>query len=227
MSFIVIEGLDGSGKSTQVQKICDYYRHQGVNLEFLHFPNTSEEYFGMLISRFLRGEFGNIEEVDTWVVAMLFAGNRWAYANKLKKWIDDKKMVIVDRYVFSNITYQAAKLKNETEKQKLREWIYSLEYNQFKIPKPDINIWLDVPVSFVESQLNKNREGGDRTYLKGVKDIHETNIDFQQLVYNEYTTCCNLFPELIKVICYNQNGEMLNENTIFEKLISTINQNLK
>jgi len=98
-----------------------------------------------------------------------------------------------------------------------------LEYEEFKIPKPDINIWLDVPVSFVETQLNKNRKGNDRSYLQGVKDIHETSINFQQLVYNEYDTCCNIFPELKKLICSDKNGQMLNETTIFEKLISTIN----
>ena len=206
MSFIVIEGLDGSGKSTQVKKLCNYYRQQDVSLEFMHFPDTDEAYFGKLISRFLRGELGSIEDVDTWIVAMLFAGNRWSASNKIGQWLNEKKMVIVDRYVFSNIAYQAAKLSNEAEKQKLRKWIYSLEFDKFKIPKPDVNIWLDVPVSFVENQLNTIRTGDNRSYLEGVKDIHETNIKFQQLVYNEYTVSCNLFPELIKVVCYDQNG---------------------
>lgn len=227
MSFIVIEGLDGSGKSTQVKKLCNYFIQKGVPFEFMHFPNTDEEYFGKLISRFLRGEFGTLGEVDAWVVAMFFAGNRWVMSDTIKQWLDHKTLVLVDRYVFSNIAYQAAKVANETKKQELRNWIYALEFDRFKIPKPDVSIWLDVPITFVERQLKTAREDADRSYLNGGKDIHEENIDFQQLVYNEYTSCYKQFSELKKVICSDKTGEMLNESVIFERLLSTIQENTK
>ena len=227
MSFIVIEGLDGSGKSTQVKKLCDYFVQKGLSFEFIHFPDTGEEYFGKLISRFLRGEFGSIDEVDAWVVAMFFAGNRWALSSTIKQWLEKNKLVLVDRYVFSNMAYQVAKVLDEDKKQELRQWIYSLEFNKFNIPKPDLSIWLDVPVSFVERQLNSTRLGDDRSYLNGVKDIHEDSIHFQKLVYDEYALCYQQFVELKKVICYDEAGEMLNESVIFERLISVIKESLQ
>ncbi|HPW66014.1 MAG TPA: thymidylate kinase [Salinivirgaceae bacterium] len=221
MSFIVIEGLDGSGKSTQVKRLCSYLKETNANFEYLHFPVTEEQNFGLLVSRFLRGELGDIDSVDPWVVAMLFAGNRWALANKIRNWLENKTLVIVDRYVYSNIAYQVAKVKESDNKRKLRNWIYSLEYETFKIPKPDINIWLDAPITFVETQLSSKRSGDDRGYLQGVDDIHET-VPFQKLVYNEYEDCCAEYPDLIRVKCHDNIGNMEDENTIFRKLLNTI-----
>ncbi|MDD4747117.1 MAG: dTMP kinase [Salinivirgaceae bacterium] len=227
MSFIVIEGLDGSGKSTQVKMLCNYLTEKKVNFEYLHFPRTDEAYFGLLISRFLRGEMGDIDQVDPWMVAMLFAGDRWAASKKISSWIESDVLVVVDRYVFSNIAYQVAKVANPDEKQKLRTWIYTLEYTMFNIPKPDVSIWLDAPLSFVEQQLNSNRLGNDRDYLQGVEDIHETSINFQQQVYQEYSECCNQFNDLIRISCSDQKGAMMHQDAIFEQLINRIRNTIK
>ena len=222
MSFIVIEGLDGSGKSTQVNRLCNHLENNGIKFKYLHFPRTDEPYFGLLISRFLRGEFGDIDHVDPWMIAMIFAGDRWSAAKQIQQWIDSQTLMIVDRYVFSNMAYQVAKIKNTDEKQKLRNWIYTLEYETFNIPKPDLSIWLDAPISFVEKQLNSKRSGDDRSYLQGVDDIHETSINFQQLVYREYECCCQQFTDLKRIPCYNQAGEMMDEDSIFRLLLNSI-----
>ncbi len=226
MSYIVIEGLDGSGKSTQVKRLCSHLAKHNVDFEYLHFPVTEEPNFGLLVSRFLRGELGGLDSVDPWVVAMLFAGNRWALADKIRKWTENKTLVVVDRYVYSNMAYQVAKIENDNDKTKFRNWIYSLEYDIFKIPKPDINIWLDAPISFVEKQLASKRSGIDREYLQGVDDIHET-ISFQKLVYNEYEVCCAKYTDLIRVKCYDTKGNMESEEDVFKKLIETISQKIK
>jgi dTMP kinase len=227
MSFIVIEGLDGSGKSTQVKRLCNYLTNNKIKFEYIHFPRTDEPNFGLLISRFLRGELGDLDKVDPWVVAMLFAGDRWAASSQIRQWISEGTLVVVDRYVFSNMAYQVAKVKNIEEKIQLRNWIYALEYETFTIPKPDISIWLDAPLSFVEKQLKSKRSGDDRDYLQGVEDIHETSIDFQQLVYEEYAICSQQFGDLVRVPCYNHSGEMMNEDTIFDLLLTSVRKTIK
>lgn len=80
---------------------------------------------------------------------------------------------MLDRYVYSNLAYQCAKLSSDEEKQQLRKWILQFEFDFFKIPKPDVNIFLDVPLSFIEHKLKEPRQGNDRSYLKGKTDIHE------------------------------------------------------
>ena len=184
MSFIVIEGLDGAGKSTQIEKLCDELDSLNLQYEYIHFPRTQSPVFGELIARFLRGEFGNIHEVDPYLVALIYAGDRMDAAAGLQKSLDQGKFVLLDRYVYSNIAYQCAKIPNASEREKLKDWILNLEYSYFKIPKPRINIFLDVPFRFTENNLSVSRKGKDRDYLNGRLDIHENDLQFQKKVHH-------------------------------------------
>ncbi|NMB50929.1 MAG: thymidylate kinase, partial [Bacteroidales bacterium] len=103
MKLIVIEGIDGSGKSTQIKLLKDYLTQRGYRCEFLHFPQTDAPFFGELISRFLRGEFGTLDKVDPWLVAMLYAGDRKDASNLIRGWLENGNLVLLDRYTYSNI----------------------------------------------------------------------------------------------------------------------------
>ena len=180
--FIVLEGVDGSGKSTQIEKLRGMFAERGVESEYVHFPRFDAPFFGELIARFLRGELGGINEVDPYIVALLYAGDRRDAAAMIRRWLDTGKVVIADRYVYSNIGYQCAKVADETKRAALRHWIFELEYEYFKIPQPDLSIFLDVPFAFTERKLAEAREGADREYLHGAKDIHESSLAFQKSV---------------------------------------------
>lgn len=196
--FIVIEGLDGSGKSTQLEMLTKAYQEAGHETCFIHFPRTDEAaspFFGDLIARFLRGEFGKADQVDPYIVAMLFAGDRFNEANFIRKKLESGLTVLADRYVLSNIAFQCAKLESDEAKIQLMDWIKDLEFSYFGIPKPDANIFLRVPFSFVETNLQNSRLGNDRDYLKGAEDIHEADLSFQQKVFEMYMMMANR-PEL-------------------------------
>ena len=110
MKLFVIEGLDGAGKSTQIQLLKEFFLKQGYICEYLHYPRTEAPYFGELIARFLRGEFGEIGDVDPYLVAMLYAGDRKDASELISGWLKKGNIVILDRYTYSNIAYQCAKL---------------------------------------------------------------------------------------------------------------------
>ena len=153
MKLFVIEGVDGAGKSTQIKLLKDYLRSRGNKCEYLHFPRTEAPWFGELIARFLRGEFGSLNEVNPYLVAMLYAGDRKDAADLLSNWLKEGRIVLLDRYSYSNIAYQCAKLDSVKEQDKLMKWILSLEFTHFAIPRPDLNIFLDVPLTFTEQKL--------------------------------------------------------------------------
>jgi len=222
MSFIVIEGLDGAGKSTQIEKLGAYLAQKGILYESLHFPRTDSPFFGDLIARFLRGELGDISSVDPYVVALLYAGDRKDAASIINSWLNHGKTVILDRYVYSNIAFQCAKLNSETEKLKLRNWIFDLEFNYFGIPKPDINIFLDVPFQFTVDKLSKQREGTDRTYLQGQQDIHEASLLFQERVREVYLKQPGLDASFVVVPCSNAKGGMDEAQNIFERVLDSL-----
>lgn len=218
----VIEGLDGSGKSTQVRKLKKYLESISESLEYIHFPRYDAPVYGDLISRFLRGDFGDNNSVHPQLVALLFAEDRHAAADQMKQTLQRGGSILLDRYVYSNIAYQCAKLADEEQALALREWIFNTEYGDFGLPVPDLNIFLDVPIDFVESKLTSNRAGSDREYLEGQKDIHEADIEFQKKVRAIYRRQCELDPKFIRIDCSDDYGFMLAPNDIFEKIKTVV-----
>ncbi len=184
--LIVLEGLDGAGKSTQVKQLKEYLLQRCGSLEYIHFPRYDAPVYGDLISRFLRGDFGANDQVHPQLVALLFAEDRHGAAPRMRAALEAGKTVLLDRYVYSNIAYQCAKLPAGEQRQQLRDWIFNTEYGIFDLPKPDLNLFLDVPIGFVEQSLTMHREGDDRNYLSGAQDIHEASIAFQQAVREMY-----------------------------------------
>jgi dTMP kinase len=218
MKLFVIEGVDGAGKSTQIKLLRDFFSEKGYICEYLHFPRTESPYFGELIARFLRGEFGTIGEVDPYLVALLYAGDRKDASEMIQHWLKDGKIVLLDRYTYSNIAYQCAKLKKISEQDKLMHWILALEFDHFSIPRPDLNIFLDVPYAFTEKKLSGPRTGEDRSYLNGSRDIHEESMDFQKKVRDLYLRVSQTDDRLAVVNCCNSEEAMLTPDEIFELL---------
>ncbi len=225
--LIVLEGLDGAGKSTQVKMLRAYLETRCPELEYIHFPRYEAPVYGDLISRFLRGEFGSNAEVHPQLVALLFAEDRHGAAPSMKEALAAGKTVLLDRYVYSNIAYQCAKLKDPADKARLRDWIFNTEYGDFQLPVPDLNLFLDVPIGFVEKSLSGNRKGSDRNYLDGSKDIHESSISFQKDVRDMYVGETLRDPRFLRIDCSDPSGEMLPPDAIFEKVRNTIDPFLK
>lgn len=224
MKLLVIEGLDGSGKSTQISLLNRFFTDKGYNCNYLHFPRTDAPWFGELISRFLRGEFGSLNEVNPWLVAMLYAGDRKEASEMIRGWLEKGNIVLLDRYTWSNIAYQCAKTDDPAEQDKLMNWILDLEFRHFGIPEPGINIFLDVPFSFTEKELSSSRTGKDRDYLNGTRDIHEESLAFQMRVRDIYLRVASADKRLCIINCSDNQGNMLTPEKIFERIINLIEE---
>jgi dTMP kinase len=222
MRLFVIEGVDGAGKSTQIKLLKEYFSGKGYSCEYLHFPRTEAPYFGELIARFLRGEFGSLNEVDPYIVAMIYAGDRKDASDMIGNWLKKGKIVLLDRYTYSNLAYQCAKLSDPKAQNDLMKWILSLEFDHFGIPQPDLNIFLDVPFSFTEGKLLNTRQGSDRTYLNGSKDIHEESLVFQKKVRDLYLKVAKSDNRLAVVDCSNADGVMRTPDEIFRFIMKII-----
>ena len=217
--FIVLEGLDGAGKSTQVAKIRRMLSQRGLDSEFVHFPRFDAPVYGDLIGRFLRGELGALDEVNPYLVALLYAGDRADAASLIRDWQSAGKVVIADRYVYSNIGYQCAKIADPAERRRLAGWIFDLEYSHYGIPRPDVSLFLDVPFAFTERRLTEAREGGDRDYLRGGADIHEQSLALQQRVREVYLDSARTDATLCVVDCAAADGTMASPDEIFERIL--------
>ena len=216
--FIVLEGLDGAGKSTQIRMLRQLFADRGVESEYVHFPRFDSPVYGQLIARFLRCEFGGVQEVDPYLVALIFAGDRADAAPQIRQWLAEGKAVVLDRYVYSNVGFQCAKLPAGEERDRLADWIVNLEFGHNALPRPDLSLFLDVPFAFTERKLSEVREGDDRDYLQGGQDIHEASLQLQQDVRSVYLASAAKDPSLRVVDCSDASGAMESPEGIFAKI---------
>lgn len=173
MSLIVIEGLDGSGKGTQISLLFEKLKSMGKDVIHISFPDYDSP-SSSLVKMYLAGEFGtDADSVNGYAASTFYAADR--YAGFAKSWGEDYrsgKMILADRYTTSNMVYQMTKApKNEWAE--MAEWIEDLEYVKLGLPRPDKVIYLDMPPE-VSQKLLMKRYGGDANK----KDIHESNVKY-------------------------------------------------
>jgi dTMP kinase len=140
-------------------------------------------------------------------------------------WLGKGHLLLLDRYVMSNVAFQCAKLDSAEQKQELKKWIFHLEYVHYGLPMPDLNIFLDVPFEFTREKLRGNRSGNERDYLNGKTDIHEANLDFQKKVREVYLEQAEAKANLSLIACYNEDQTMCRPEDIFRKILHLLENN--
>ncbi len=200
--LIVLEGIDGSGKSTQTELVKKYFDNRKLSFSFFHFPMYNHNEFSEVIARFLRGEFGGIDQVSPYFVANIYAMDRFMFLPSLAKALFEQEVVLLDRYVFSNVAYQAAKYPaNSKQETEMRQWITNFEFEFLKLPYPDLNLFFDVPTEITGKRLEVQRTG-DKEYLQGrQKDIHEEDMVFQARVRQNYLASMEIYPNCKTLSC--------------------------
>lgn len=171
--LIVIEGLDGSGKATQANLLCNYLKEKGLSVQKMPFPNYESE-SSALVKMYLNGEFGtDPNDVNAYAASTLFAVDR--YAGYKKDWgvfLEGDGIVVADRYTTSNAIHQCFKLPKE-QWDKFLNWLYEFEYWLLGIPAPDIVIYLQADVEISQQLISERYHGDERK-----KDILENNPDY-------------------------------------------------
>ena len=171
--LIVLEGTDGSGKSTQFKALSDRLEREGVTFKHLVFPRYSEP-SSALIRMYLGGEFGkNPSDVNAYAASAFYAVDRYAsYKQDWGQWYEHGGLILSDRYTTSNAVHQASKEAGENQG-KFLHWLYEFEYDKLGLPRPDLTIYLDVPTDFTEKMM-RNREQATNTKA----DIHEQDLTY-------------------------------------------------
>ena len=171
--LIVIEGTDGSGKSTQFKLLTERVAREGHEFQRLVFPQYKEE-SSALIRMYLGGEFGTKpSDVNAYAASAFYAVDRYASYKKVwGQWYENGGLVLSDRYTTSNAVHQASKEPEENQAEFLK-WLYEFEYDRLGLPAPDLTIYLDVPTDFTEKMM-RSREAATNTHA----DIHEQDLQY-------------------------------------------------
>jgi dTMP kinase len=211
--FIVIEGTDGSGKATQAALLLQRLRESGFAVETIDFPRHGED-SGKLVDLYLTGFFGESAKLNPRLISGFYAIDRLMNKAKINTWLEEGKIVIADRYASSNIGHQGAKVSEEKEREELFHWLHKMEFEEMKIPKPDVHIFLHVPSEVAFELIEKKAQ---RTYIiGGNKDGHEKSLDHLKAAEISYIHASELFGW--KIVHCAENGKLLSIEEIHDKV---------
>lgn len=169
--FIAIEGIDGSGKRTQIEMLATALAERGIQYFRVSFPHY-EGFFGKMVARFLNGEFGPLKTVDPHFSALLYAGDRLESKPAIEEALAAGKVVLADRYIGSNLAHQGARAPR-SKRAAFLQWLRQLEYGTYALPKEDLVLYLHVPPRQAQRLVSRK---GAREYTKRRRDLQESNL---------------------------------------------------
>ncbi|MCH7685274.1 MAG: dTMP kinase [Planctomycetes bacterium] len=216
--LIAIEGIDGSGKGTQAQRLYDRFSASGKSAAILSFPRYSETLFGKAIGDYLNGRFGTLQEVSPFLAALLYAGDRFESRDFLLETLKDNEVVILDRYTASNLAHQGSKLDG-AERREIVDWIRRIEYEIYQLPRPDLVVLLDLPVLEAQKLIATKQA---RSYTDKAFDLQEADTAYLEGVRNVYLELAEEEPNWCKIDCWRSNA-MRSIEEIGEEIWNVVN----
>ncbi len=206
--LIVIDGIDGSGKSTQLQLLNKELKLGGFDTEVIHFPQHGTP-SAVMVDYYLAGRYG---ELNAHAASIFYAIDRFDAKAQVNAWLDAGKIVLSDRYVTANAGHQGGKIEDDFERLKFFKWLDNLEYNIFGIPKPDLSIILSLPAEAAMKLLKARPKELDHE-----DNMHEKNLKHLQNSQKVYSQIAKLFSGTKLVEC-QAGGKILSESEIHNKV---------
>ncbi len=210
----VIDGIDGSGKTTQIKLLAENLKEQKVPFEIISFPRYKDNIYGKLIKRYLEGEFGSINEVNPYLMSVVYAGDRALARPLIEKWLSEGKLVLVNRYVSSSKAHMGANLPEEKREEFLK-WLDELEYQTNAIPREDLTIFLKVDPKVGQKNVSGKHH-----------DIHEENLRHLEQANKIYLSLAKKENNWYVIDCM-EGGRMKAREEIHQAIISHLQEKLK
>lgn len=217
--LIVLDGGDGSGKATQTALLVKQLKKEGVKVKTLDFPQYENNFFGSFIGACIRGEHGDFVSVDPYIASTLYAADRFESKKKIENWLSKGNIVVLDRYVSANQMHQGGKIKDAKELKKFLTWLDHMEFSIFKLPRPHLILYLDVPVATTTKLLKgaKAKKG----YLKGKKDQTESDNTYLENSRDQALKIIKKENAWQKVNCFKR-GSLRSREDIHEEVLAAV-----
>ncbi len=211
--FIVIDGSDASGKRTQTECLKNRFEKEGFKVLQVSFPHYHAP-SATMVELYLHGKLGDATMTNNpYLVSTFYAADRYLQMKEIIVALENGQIVISDRYVTANMGHQGGKINSLDERKEFFEWLYDYEYNRLKIPKPDLNLILHVPMEISQKLIEKRGEA---------KDIHENDPEHLRRAEAVYLELPQLFPDFKLIECC-ENGELLSIEKIHEHIWQAVN----
>ncbi len=201
-AFIVIEGTDGSGKSTQFELVRDKLESAGYDVAVFKFPryDNASSYF---VRRYLNGDYGKADDVGPYSSSLFYALDRFEAAGEIRQALNEGKIVLCDRFTGSNMAHQGTKIDNAEQRRGFFIWLDNLEFEMLRIPRPDISFILRVSPDIAHNLMAEKK-----------RDIHESDLSHLERAAAVYDDMAQLFPKDFQRIDCVRSGELLDIDTV-------------
>lgn len=218
--LIVVEGADGTGKATQAELLVEYLRKNKIRVRYYDFPQYHKTFFGDMVARFLRGEYGKFKDISPYLVTLPYALDRAVVAEEINAWLERGGWIVCNRYVSSHLAHQTAKISTSKERSAFLQWAMHLEYVELGVVREDTVILLQVPHRVASKLILKK---SSRAYLKNKKrDEAEKDTTHQKTAGEMYTALARKFTHWKSVQCMDRGGKLLPIATIHEKVVQSV-----
>jgi dTMP kinase len=199
--LIVIDGTDGSGKATQVELLRARLVKEGYKVKTVDFPEYYKNFFGEFIGHCLAEQYYNWVNIHPKIASVIYAADRFESKEQIDKWLKEGNIVLANRYVSSNQIHQGGKITDPKKRKDFLKWLDKMEFEVFKIPRPDVVFYLEVPIKVTQVLMKERDAKSQRQYLKKKGDVHENDPVFLE---NSRKSALKLIKELnnfIKISC--------------------------
>ncbi len=219
--LIVIDGTDGVGKATQTKLLVARLKKEGVKVKTLDFPQYYKNFFGHFIGAMLTGQYGDFLHTDPFIASVMYAADRFESKPTIEKWLAEGSVVILDRYVSANQLHQGGKIKDPKKRKYFLKWLDTMEHQVFGLPRPDLIIYLHLPMKSVLKLLTQKDRTRKARYAKGKKDTVEADPQYLAAAQESALKLIREKANWRKIECEGAGG-ILSKEAIHEKVFQTV-----
>ena len=216
--LIVIDGGDGSGKTTQAELLLKFLNNKKITVRYYDFPRYYSSFHGKFVGRFLSGEFGMLNQVSPYLASLAYALDRASVREEMDEYLKQGGFIICNRYVTSSMAHQGSRMVKQEQK-KFIEWLDELEYKQHKMPRPDLVVYRYVPWK-IGLELTA-KKAGKRKYIKGL-DIAEKDLKHRIESEKMYFFLAKTEKNWLTINCVDKNEKLLSKEEIHKKVVEAI-----
>lgn len=224
--LIVIDGTDGSGKATQVDLLRKRLIQEGKMVQVVDFPKYYKNFFGAFIAHCLQEQYYHWTVIHPKIASIAYAADRWESKDQIEVWLKKGYVVLANRYVSANQIHQGGKITSAKKREAYLAWLDEMEYKVFKIPRPDIVLYLSLPIPMVLDLIKKRNKENKRAYLGKKEDVHEKDKSFLENSRKSALWLSKKLKNFKKIEC-ERNGKILSIPEIHDLVYKEVKKLLK